>query len=114
MCIDYSQTINFYILLDAYPIPRIDYMMNNLAKYNLYTTFDLKSAYHQILIKETDKPYTAFEACRRLWEMNRIPFGVTNRVPVFQIKIDNIVDEDGLKDTYPYFDNVTIGGDNQK
>ena len=55
LCIDYSQTINLFTELDAYPIPRIDDMVNNLAQYNLYTTFDLKSAYHQIPICESDK-----------------------------------------------------------
>ena len=66
LCIDYSQTINLNTLLDAYPIPRIDDMVNNLARYSLFTTFDLKLAYHQIPIKESDKPYTAFETCGKL------------------------------------------------
>ena len=26
------------------------------------------------------------------------------------LKMDDIVDKDDLKDTYPYFDNITIGG----
>ena len=73
----------------------------------------MKSAYHQVEIQEVDKPYTAFEAVGRLWEFNRIPFGVTNGVPKFQRIIDQIVDEDGLKDTYPYLDNVTVGGRDQ-
>ena len=32
MCIDFSQTINIFTELDAYPIPRIDTMVNNLAQ----------------------------------------------------------------------------------
>jgi hypothetical protein len=31
LCIDYSQTVNQYTELDAYPLPRIDDMINNLA-----------------------------------------------------------------------------------
>ena len=113
LCIDYSQTINLYTELDAYPIPRIDDMINNLAKYSMFTTFDLRSAYHQIPICETDKKYTAFEAGGRLLEFNRIPYGVTNGGPVFQRKMDDVVHEDKLTDTYPYIDNVTIGGFDQ-
>lgn len=113
LCVDYSQTINLYTLLDAYPLPRIEDLVNNLAAYKVFSTFDLKSAYHQVEIQEVDKPYTAFEAVGRLWEFNRIPFGVTNGVPKFQRIIDQIVDEDGLKDTYPYLDNVTVGGRDQ-
>ena len=45
-----------------------------------------------------------------MWEFNRVSFGVTNGVPVFQRLIDDIVEKDSLKDTFPYLDNVTIGG----
>ena len=32
LCVDYSQTINRYTELDAYPLPRIDTMINKLAQ----------------------------------------------------------------------------------
>ena len=41
-------------------------MINSLAEYNYYSTFDLKSAYYQIPIRPEDKQYTAFEANGRL------------------------------------------------
>ena len=62
LCLDYSQTINQYTELDAHPLPRIDDMVNNLAGYKVFSTLDLKSAYHQVPIKEADRKYTAFEA----------------------------------------------------
>ena len=65
-CIDYSETINLFTLLDAYSLPRIDDLINRLASYKIFPTFDLKCAYHQITIDESDKPYTAFEACGKL------------------------------------------------
>ena len=49
-----------------------------------------------------------------MWEFNRIPFGVTNGVPQFQRKMDEIVEKDKLKGTFPYLDNVTVGGMNQE
>ena len=68
LCIDYSQTINQYTELDAYPLPRIDDMINNLY-YTIqsFPTFDLKSAYHQVAIKESDRKFTGFEANGRLY-----------------------------------------------
>ena len=35
MGVDYSQTINIFTELDAYPLPRIDDMVNGLAKKRL-------------------------------------------------------------------------------
>ncbi len=114
LCIDYSQTVNQYTELDAYPLPRIDDMINNLAGYKFFSTFDLKSAYHQVPIKEADQKYTAFEANGRLYHFRRIPFGVTNGVAVFQRAMDKFVDEEGLKDTFPYLDNITVAGRDQE
>ena len=88
-------------------------MVNNLALYKVFSTFDLKSAYHQIPIKETDRKYTGFEANGRLSQFCRIPFGATNGVDVFQRAMDRFVEGEGLKDTFPYLDNITVTGRDQ-
>ena len=113
MCIDYSQTINLFTELDAYPLPRIEDMANKLSQYKVFSTFDLKSAYHQIPLRESETKFTAFEALGDLYEFVVLPFGVTNGVPSFQRIIDNLVTEEGLKNTFPYLDNVTVAGVNQ-
>ena len=86
-------------MIDAYPLPRIDDLVNNLAKYKIFNTLDLKSAYHQIKIPLEEKQYTAFEADGKLYQFCRVPFGVTNGVSVFQRVIDGIISENKLKDT---------------
>ena len=83
MCVDYSQTINIYTELNAYPLPRIDDMVNELAQHNIFSTFDLRSAYHQIKIIDSEQKFTAFEANDKLYEFTRIPFGVKNGVAAF-------------------------------
>ena len=72
LCVDYSQTVNIYTELDAFPLPRIDENVNNLSQYCYFSTFDLKSAYHQISIPEYDRKYTAFEANGKLWQFMRM------------------------------------------
>ncbi|XP_064080604.1 uncharacterized protein LOC135197465 [Macrobrachium nipponense] len=114
MCVDYSQTINLYTELDAYPLPRIDTMVNELSTYRVFSTFDLKSAYHQIPLKESDKKYTAFEANGRLYQFYRVPFGVTNGVAVFQRTMDKLEKEENLQGAFPYLDNITIAGHTQE
>ena len=114
LAIDYSQTINTYTQLDAYPIPRMDDFINNLAKYKVFSTVDLKSAYHQIPIHEADKPYTAFEGSNRLYHFNRMPFGVTNGAPCFQRIIDKFIEQEELSDTFAFFDNIHICGMDQE
>ena len=48
MVVDYSQTINKYTQLDAYPQKRIDTMVEDISQYRYFSTLDLKRAYHQI------------------------------------------------------------------
>ena len=114
MCVDYSQTINIYTELDAYLLPRIDDMVNELAKYTAFSPFDLRSAYHQIKIVESDCKFTAFEANGRLYEFTRIPFGVKNGVAAFQRKFSEFIERENLKDVFPYLDNVTVAGRTQE
>ena len=113
MCIDYSQTVNLFTELDAYPLPRIDDMINKLSQYMLFSAFDLKSAYHQIPLQETETKFIAFGALGDLNEFIVLPFGVTNGVPAFQRIIDNVITRGGLKDTFPYLDNVIVAGVDQ-
>jgi len=115
LCIDYSRTVNTITPEVAFPIPRIEDIVNDAAKYQWFTKFDLKSAYHQIELDKKDRPYTAFECfdehgSRRLYQFTRLPFGVTNAVPLFQKSMTNVVKEDKLTGTLPYLDDVVIGG----
>ena len=110
MVIDYSETINIFTQLDAYPMPRVDDTVNQIAQYTVFSTIDLKSAYHQIPIKEEEKKFTAFEANGRLYQFRRIPFWVTNGAAAFQRTIDNFISEEALKVTFAYLDNITICG----
>ncbi|XP_054276624.1 uncharacterized protein LOC128995632 [Macrosteles quadrilineatus] len=113
MCIDYSQTINRFTQLDAYPLPRVEDVVNKVSKFSVFSTIDLKSAYHQIQIENEERIYAAFEACGRLYQFCRIPFGVTNGVSCFQREIDSIIQKEGLECTVAYLDDVTVGGRNK-
>ena len=114
MVIDYSQTVNKYTLLDAYPLPRMQDVVQNVARYKVYSTLDLTSAYHQVELPPQDRLYTAFEADGALWQWKRIPFGLTNAVPCFQRIIDDIIKSNNCKGTFAYLDNITVGGTTQQ
>ena len=93
-CVDYSQTINRYTELDTYPLPKIDKMINDLAKYNIFSSFiNLKSACHQVPLKVSDRKYTAFEVNDRLFQFCRILFGIKNGATAFRRTIDRIIEK---------------------
>ena len=41
MCIDFSQTVNLYTMLDAYPLPTIKSIVNEVAKWKYIATLNL-------------------------------------------------------------------------
>ena len=110
MVVDYSRTINKYTHQDAYPLPRIDEMALQVSRYKYYSSFDLRSAYHQIPIPEEDKQYTAFEGDGQLLQFCVIPFGVTNGPPKFQRVMDERIQASKLDATFAYLDNITVCG----
>ena len=55
MCINYRR-LNEVTIPDAYPIPN----MEHLAQAKFFVSLDLKSGFHQIPMKESDKEKTAF------------------------------------------------------
>ena len=114
MAIDYSPTINKFTRLDAYPLPRMQDVVDFVAQYSVYSTLDLRSAYHQLEIPVEDRKYTAFEADGRLWQWKRVPFGLTNAVPAFQRVIDDIIKNNKCDGTVAYLDNITVGGKDQE
>jgi len=58
--IDYSTTINRFALLDAYPLPNIEGLVNTVAQDKYYSSLDLRSAYHQVPLLPEENQYTAF------------------------------------------------------
>ena len=79
----------------------------------MFSTIDLKSAYHQVPLREEDKKFTAFEANGCLYQFRKMPFGVTNGVATFQRIMNDFITSEGLLYTFEYLDNVTICGKNQ-
>ena len=113
MVIDYSQTVNRFPNLDAYPLPRIGDQINEIAKNKIYSTFDFKSAYYQIPLAPEDREYSAFETNGKLHQYCRLPFGVCNGVSAFQRIINNMIKKHYLHKTYAYINDITVAGADQ-
>ena len=62
LAIDYASTINRTTALDAYPVPLIAEVLEQLHQYHYFSCLDPKSAYHQVPIKEGERNFTEFEA----------------------------------------------------
>jgi transposase InsO family protein len=110
LVIDYSQTVNRYTQHDAYPLPLIEDLVHQVSQYKLFSVLDLKSAYHQIPLKEKEKFLTAFEANGQLYQFTRMPFGLTNAVAAFQRIMNSLINSHKLIGVFSYLDDIIIAG----
>ncbi|GBG84925.1 hypothetical protein CBR_g39387 [Chara braunii] len=77
LCIDYCK-LNAQTVKNAGPIPRIDDLLEQLGGAKYFSKLDLKSGYHQILIRPNDGYKFVFKTRYGHFEWVVMPFGLTN------------------------------------
>ena len=75
--------MNRVTIKNRYPLPRIDDLFDQLKDARVYSKIDLRTGYHQLRVKETDIPKTAFRTRYGHFEFAVVPFGLTNVLAAF-------------------------------
>ncbi|GKA15497.1 putative reverse transcriptase domain-containing protein [Tanacetum coccineum] len=77
MCIDYLE-LKKLTVKNRYPLPRIDYLFDQLQGSSVYSKIYLRSGYHQLQVREEDILKTAFRTRYGHYTFQVMPFGLTN------------------------------------
>jgi Reverse transcriptase (RNA-dependent DNA polymerase) len=88
------QPVNQWTIHNAYPLPLIPKLINQLNGCSLYTKFDIHWGYNNVRIKEEDKWKAAFITNEGLFKPTVMFFGLTNSLAMFQTMMNSIFADD--------------------
>ncbi|XP_036345593.1 uncharacterized protein LOC118754828 isoform X2 [Rhagoletis pomonella] len=111
MCIDYRQ-LNAASEPDAYPLPQIGAILDQLKEAKYISTIDLKNGYWQIPLAKKSRPYTAFTVPGRgLFQWKVMPFGLHSAPATFQRALDSILGPELQPKVFAYLDDIIVLGE---
>ena len=89
LCVDYRRLNS--VSESAYPMPRIDDLIDKLGEARFISTLDLTRGYWQVPVAEEARYKTAFATPFGLYEFTVMPFGLQGAPVTFQRLMDRIV-----------------------
>ena len=104
---DYALT-NKQIHPDSYPLPLTENITAEMAACELFSTMDLKDAFHQVALDESSRWITCIQLPGGLWQWRVVPQGINVGPALLQRDIDATCEavSDVAK---PYFDDIIVG-----
>jgi hypothetical protein len=89
LCVDY-RPLNAVTIKNKYHLPRIDVLFDQLVGAKVFSKIDLCSSYHQIKIRASDIPKSAFSTRYGLYEYLVMSFGLTNAPAYFMYLMNSV------------------------
>jgi hypothetical protein len=113
MCVDY-RSLNEVTIKNKYPLPRIDDLFDQLKGACVFSKIDLRSEYHQLKIRASDIPKTAFITRYGLYEYMVMSFVLTNALAYFMYLMNKVFMEYLDKFVIVFIDDILIFSKNEE
>jgi hypothetical protein len=108
------RSLNEVTIKNKYPLPRIDDLFDQLKRACVFSKMDFRSRYHQLKIRATDIPNTAFITRYGLYEYTVMSFGLTNAPAYFMYLMNKVFMEYLDKFMVVFIDDILIFSRNEE
>jgi hypothetical protein len=107
LVVDYRK-LNEKTVGNAYPLPDITEILDQLGQAKYFSCLDFAMGYHQINMDPSDVDKTAFSTKSGHWAYRHLPFGLKTAPATFQKMMNNVLC--GLTGTryFAFLDNIVI------
>lgn len=89
---------------ETFPMPDLEEEISRMAGSKIFSTLDLKSAYHQIPMNPNDRHLTSFQTTTRKLQFKRMPFGLKGSPITWQRTINMVLS--GIRSLMVYVDDI--------
>ena len=103
---DYSLT-NQQLQPDSYPLPLTEDIVAEQARCEIFSTIDLRDAFHQVALDTSSRPITNIQMPGGLWQWTVVPQGINVGPALLQRDIDATCSK-VQRHSRPYFDDIII------
>lgn len=102
------KALNESVKRETHPIPKVDSILAQLPGAAIFSKLDANSGFWQIPLSEPSKLLTTFITLFGRYAFNKLPFGITSALEIFQRRMNRILE--GLDSVVCLMDDILVFG----
>lgn len=110
LCGDFKVTIDQFIEVDEYPLPKIKDLFCKFRGGSKFTKLDISQAYQQVGVDDVSRELLTVNTHKGLFRYNRLRSGVASAPTMFQKIVESLLG--GIDGVIVFLDDILITGKN--
>lgn len=107
LVLDYRK-VNEATIPQAYPIPLIDEIIDQMHDATCFTELDIQSAFHQIMLDENCRHITAFSTTHNHYQFRTVPFRLQSSPAAWLHTITRVLQKFINRNLFTYMDDIVL------
>jgi transposase InsO family protein len=101
--------LNEMTVSDKYPMEDVRTILDWLSSKRIFSTFDLKDGFFQVVLAEESRPLTAVRTVMGLMQYRRLPQGLKNSPATFQRIVNTVLGDLKGNSVSGFVDDISVG-----